>query len=112
MARGIDAAKHERWRQVLQEWRASGRGVRDFCDPHWIAEAQFWWWRRRLAVEVESVPVKSEPAFMPVTIVAPPAPASSAIDIRLNNGHRLRVRAGCDQQLLAQVVAMLEGRPC
>jgi hypothetical protein len=112
MARGIDAAKHERWRRVFREWRASGQSVRGFCGQHEIHESQFWWWRRRLADAVEAAPVKVEPAFVPVTIVEPPASASAAIDIRLTNGHRLRVRSGCDRQLLAEVVAVLEGRPC
>lgn len=109
MARGIDAAKHERWRRVFREWRASGQSVRGFCDQREIHESQFWWWKRRLSGEVES---KAEPAFVPVTIIEPPTPASAAIDIRLVSGHRLRVRAGCDRQLLAEVVAVLEGRPC
>jgi len=112
MARGIDAAKHERWRQIFREWQASGRSVRVFCDQQKISESKFWWWRRRLAVEGETALVKSDPAFLPVTIIEPMASASAAIDIRLTSGHRVRVRAGCDRRLLADVVAMLEGRAC
>jgi transposase len=112
MARGIDAAKHERWGRVLREWDASGLSVRDFCDWRKIPESQFWWWRRRLAGEFETVLAEPGPAFMPVTIVEPPASASAAIDIRLTSGHRLRVRAGCDRKLLTDVIALLEGRPC
>jgi hypothetical protein len=111
MARGIDALKHERWRQVLRQWRASGLNVRDFCARREIPESQFWWWRRRLGDPAESASVKVEPAFVPVTLVEPAA-ASAAIDIRLASGHRLRVRAGCDRQLLAEVVALLEGQSC
>jgi hypothetical protein len=112
MARGIDAAKHERWRRVLREWRASGRSVRGFCAWRKIPESQFWWWRRRLAGAGEALAVKPEPAFLPVTIISPPTSASTAIDVRLPSGHRLRVRGGCDSRLLAEVVAVLEGRPC
>jgi transposase len=111
--RRIDEAKHEHWRQVLQRWKASGLGVRGFCDRHRLAESQFWWWRRRLGESIEMAPVKSEPAFVPITIVeSRRAGTSAAIDIRLTSGHRLRVRAGCDRRLLAEVVALLEGRPC
>jgi hypothetical protein len=109
--RRINQAKHEHWRQVLQRWRASGMSVRGFCGRHKIHESRFWWWKRRLGEQVEAA-AKSEPAFVPVTIVEAPSAASAAIDIRLTNGHRLRVRAGCDRQLLSEVVAVLEGRPC
>ena len=53
-----------------------------------------------------------KPSFLPVTVVNLPVPPPSVIDIRLANGHRLRVRAGCDRQLLADIVAVLEGKPC
>jgi hypothetical protein len=110
--RRIDQVKHEHWRQVLRQWRGSGLSARGFCERQRIPESQFWWWKRRLAGEGEAVPVQSEPAFVPVTIVEPSAPSRPAIDIRLSSGHRLRVRAGCDRQLLAEVVAVLEGRSC
>ena len=109
--RRINEAKHEHWRRLLQQWQASGLGVRAFCDRRKIVESQFWWWKRRLAEQVETAPVEAEADFVPVTIVEPPSPTSE-IDIRLKNGHRLRVRSGCDRQLLSDVVAMLEGRPC
>lgn len=109
--RRIDEAKHERWRRIFQQWRASGLGVRAFCDRRKIVESQFWWWKRRLAGRVETAQVKAGPDFVPVTIVEPPSPTSAAIDIRLSSGHRVRVRAG-DRRLLAEVVALLEGRPC
>jgi hypothetical protein len=52
------------------------------------------------------------PAFVPVTVVEAPVHSNTAIDIRLVSGHRLRVRAGCDRRLLAEVVAVLEGKSC
>jgi len=107
--RRIDEAKHEHWRGVLRQWRASGLKVRRFCEQHRIRESQFWWWRRRLE---ESTTRIGQPAFVPVTLVESRGPASAAIDIRLASGHRLCVRSGCDRQLLAEVVAVLEGRPC
>jgi len=107
--RRINEAKHEHWRGVLRQWRASGLKVRRFCERHRIRESQFWWWRRRLE---ESPASDGQPAFVPVTLVEPCEPARAAIDIRLSSGHRLRVRSGCDRQLLADVVAVLEGQPC
>jgi hypothetical protein len=111
MAR-INEAKHAHWRRVLQQWQSSGLRVRAFCDRRNIPESQFWWWRRRLAEAGGSVEPRSSPAFVPVTIVGAATSPGTAIDIKLANGHRLRVRAECDRRLLADVVAVLEGRPC
>ncbi len=108
--RRIDEAKHEHWRGVLRQWQASGLGIRAFCARHRIREPQFWWWRRRLE---EPAARLEQPAFMPVTLVGAREAGRAAIDIRLKtSGHRLRVRSGCDRQLLAEVVALLEDRPC
>jgi len=105
--RQVNEAKHEYWRGVLRQWQASGLKVRSFCLRERIRESQFWWWRRRLGD-----PAAGKSAFVPVTILEPHGSTSSAIDIRLSSGQRLRVRSGCDRQLLAEVIALLEGRPC
>src|ERR1700734_3996269 len=105
MARGhgrINEAKHARWRRLLRRFQASGLGVRAFCDQQEIPESQFWWWKRRLNEQAGTVAAPDTAAFVPVTIVES-APSPSAIDIKLTNGHRLRVRAGCDRRLLAEV---------
>ena len=105
--RRIDEAKHAHWRGLLRQWRACGLGVRRFCEREGLRESQFWWWKRRLGEQVVKAPKNSEAAFVPVTIVEMPA-----IEIELRSGHKLHVRAGCARQLLSEVVAVLEGRPC
>jgi hypothetical protein len=105
--RRINEAKHAYWRRVLQQWRDSGLGIREFCRQHRHHESQFWFWKRRLGEHVDATP-----NFVPVTVVDAPIARSPFIDIRLISGHRLRVRPGCDRQLLADVVAVLEGKPC
>jgi hypothetical protein len=111
----IDEVKHAYWLQVLVQWRDSKVSVREFCRQHRHRESQFWFWKRRLAAKLDSAAATTrspEPAFLPVTVVKASVPASSAIDIRLTSGQRLRVRPGCDRQLLAEVVALLEGKRC
>jgi hypothetical protein len=109
MAR-VNEAKHARWRELLRQWRASGLSARAFCDRRRVPESQFWWWKRRLGEQVEAG--RPKPAFVPVSIVGAARAPGAAIDIKLTNGHRLRVRAGCDRRLLADVLAALEGKPC
>ena len=108
----IDEAKHAYWLEVLRQWQASDLGIREFCRRHRHHESQFWFWKRRLAHKLDAAPANLKPAFLPVTVVETAAPSAPAIDVRLPSGHRLRVRAGCDRQLLADVVAVLESKPC
>jgi hypothetical protein len=108
----IDELKHAYWLEVLRQWQTSDLSVREFCRQHRHRESQFWFWKRRLVHKLDAIPANPKPAFLPVTIVEAAAPSAPAIDIRLPSGHRLRVRTGCDRQLLADVVALLEGKSC
>ena len=105
------------WRRHLQQQPRSGLSIRQYCFEHDLAKATFYLWRRRLRqrdhLAQADAGQPTTPAFVPVTLIdAPPRSDASAIDIRLSGGQRLRVRAGCDTQLLATVLALLEGRPC
>jgi hypothetical protein len=100
------------WRQHFERQRRSGRTVADYCHDQDLAEAAFYAWRRIVAARDEESEL-SGPAFVPVTVVQPtPAFPPSPIDIHLAQGRRVRVRSGCDRDLLAAVLALLEERPC
>lgn len=107
-----DLKLEQTWRQHLQRQQASGQTARDYCRDHDLAETAFHYWRRTIADRdreaQRSTPV---PAFVPVAVVGPAA-GGSPIDIRLAGGHRVRVRAGCDRELLAAVLGLLGARPC
>jgi hypothetical protein len=93
-----------------------------------LTESAFHFWRREIVRrddeqrETPSAPGEQvdsrlasqsvEPAFVPVTLGVSSSQRHGAIDIRLVSGQRLRVRDGCDRQLLADVIALLEGRSC
>lgn len=118
MGRQRDRKREHRWRQHIERQQRSGRTVRDYCFDHDLAESAFYRWRRIVAERdgeaAPSAPAAAAlPAFVPVAVIdAPPLLASSPIDIRLADGRRVRVRSGCDRELLAAVLALLEGRPC
>ena len=55
------------------------------------------------------------PSFLPVHVVKPtPDVAEGALDVEivLGQGRTVRVRAGFDRQTLADVLTVLEARPC
>jgi hypothetical protein len=109
-----DPKREQLWRQHLARQTGSGLTVREFCASYDLSESAFYFWRRTIAERDRAGRKSSErqPAFVPVTVVGPPVSADVPIDVRLRSGHRLRVRAGCDRRLLADLVALLEGRPC
>jgi hypothetical protein len=115
MPRPRDLKLERTWRQHFQRQRTSGLSIRDYCFEHELVESGFHAWRRIVAErDLEAGLGKpSMPAFVPITVVdAPTGGGDSPIDIRLANGRRVRVRSGCDRDLLATVLALLESRPC
>jgi hypothetical protein len=64
------------------------------------------------------LPSASAPSFLPVQVIASAngrstlAEAAQIVEILLAHGRTLRVRAGFDRQTLADVLTLLEARPC
>ena len=98
-----------RWRAEIAAQARSGQTVRDYCAARGFKTATFYEWRRRLAVPVR-------PAFVPVNVARPPAPArveGTGVELVLASGHRLRLSRGFDQEVLRAAVSALAGlRPC
>lgn len=111
MGRPRDLRLERSWRRHVRRQRRSGLTVADYCQCHELAESAFYLWRRIIA-ERDGKAQAAAPAFVPVTVVNRPAFPGSPIDIHLANGRRVRVRSGCDRDLLAAVLALLEERPC
>ena len=107
MARQHRDLKRERtWRRHIAEQRGSRQTIRAFCDAHRIRETSFYFWRTEIAKRdrESAASPKAAPAFVPVAVIDAPATADAPIDIRLAEGHRVRVRSGCDRSLLADVL--------
>jgi len=116
-----DLNREQIWRRHLDRQQSSGLTVRAYCRANTLRETSFFYWKKEIAKrDREATPsaTPSAPAFVPVAVIGPPADRNeSPIDIRLVEGQRLRVRSGCNLDLLADVLAMLrrsapEGLPC
>ena len=107
MARQQRDLKRERtWRRHLEQHRVSGLTIRAFCAESSLRETSFYFWRQELAKRdrESSAQPNPAPAFVPVAVIDPPAERTeSPIDIRLVEGHRVRIRSGCDRGPLALV---------
>jgi transposase len=118
-----DLKREQIWRRHIERHRASGLTIRAFCSAHSLRETSFYFWRQELARrdrdDAHSAATSAAPPFVPVAVIDATSEhdTDAAIDIRLAEGHRIRIRAGCDRNLLADVLRLLrgrseEGRPC
>jgi transposase-like protein len=124
MPRKTSTEREQFWRRHIDQQRASRLSVRDYCHRHGLQEHSFYSWRRTIGERDrhgEPAPPQplAAPAFLPVAVVDGPTRLhDSPIEIRLVDGRRVRIRAGCDRALLADVLAILhatakpEARPC
>ena len=92
----------QKWRKLVERQRSSGLSVAKFCARHGIAIPSLYAWRRRLA---------AAPVFVEAEVVGTSGPLpAGVVEVRLRGGRRLMVRReGFDRELLAEVVAALEG---
>ena len=120
MSRRPDPEKQRLWLDLVLRWRRSGLSVRAFCGRHRLSQPSFYLWRRTLrqrglladeAGSAESA--MAMPAFVQVAVDPESAfEASPAIELVLPQGCILRVRPRFDPELLRQLLALLQERPC
>lgn len=97
--------------QVLDAWRRSGRSVAAFARRHGLSPRRLLRWRARLEPAVA-------PVFHRVQVVGRehPTPITPSrpepLELELRGGRRIRVPAGFDAELLAELVRTVEGWGC
>jgi len=109
----LPSPAEQRWREIIERQGASGSTAAAFCRENRIAASSFFARKRRLGRSAGA------PTFVEATVAAAPsapsAPSSGrragVIEVRLRGGRRVRVGLGFDPDLLADVVAALEGLP-
>jgi transposase-like protein len=137
--RPCDPQLQRYWEDVMRRWQKSGQEVRAFCRNEGLHESSFYFWRREVAQRKEQrkeqkgqitkkgkavstvkgsvkqrLPQKPQPSFLPVRVVASPEneAAHGGVEIVLVQGRVVRVTPGFDWQTLAEVLSVLEPRPC
>ena len=118
-----DQGREATWRRVVREQGRSGLTVREFCRRSRLPESAFYFWRRELRrrrvrrppsrgrrTAGTGPPDAAAPAFVAVR-VGDPDRAGGRLEIELPGGRRVNVVGCVDRQALADVLAVLEGRP-
>lgn len=79
------AERHKYWQSVIDEQRASGRSIRDFCRERNLGEHSFYWWRRAVRAE--------EPVAFALVETKPAAARVAQFELALASGEVLRIPA-------------------
>jgi transposase-like protein len=112
-----DPGKERFWRRTLNQWRRSGLSIRDFCRWQGLSESSFYFWRRTLDERDRQqlrdqtprfVPLQVLPELEPEPAVSPTEPATSGLELLLDNGRVLRVGNTFDAATLRRLLALLE----
>ena len=116
-----DARKARHWQRTIGEAAQSGMSIREFCRQRRLRESQFYWWQHRLKAGREEGGRGSpsangdrsrigQPSFALVS--DEPGAIDADIELVLNDGRRLRVRQGVEEETLRTVLAALEPSRC
>jgi len=96
-----------RWSRIINEQRAGGLSIAEFCRRRSISPPSFFYWRRRLGpaglarAAAAFVEVKVGPRESGVAV------ADAALELILRGGLRVLVRRGFDDELLRALLAAL-----
>jgi transposase-like protein len=125
-----DVEKEQFWRRIIAGHASSRLSVRGYCAEHGVSEPSFFAWRRELAGRDSESSRSSERARRPTRSraatkqpsaarfaklhIAPSELLSSTarIEIVLPRGVGVLIPRGVCRQTLADVLAVLESRPC
>lgn len=114
-AKHQDMDKKRFWQQTIREAIRSKLSIREFCRQHRLKESQFYWWQRKLngsrnTRRQQRQRINGNASFALVS--NDPGAGDAGIELILQDGRRLRISRGVDEQTLRAVLAAVEPAGC
>jgi transposase len=111
------------WLESVNQWRGSGQSVNGYARTHDLQPSTFAVWASRFRSGVDGKGARkvakdtSASVFLPVRVsdttasreVSPEIPIEGGFEVVLTNGRRVRVAGNFRPQVLAQLIAVVEG---
>lgn len=103
----------DEWKQLIADFEASGLQQKEFVAKHDLSLGTFQYWlykkSKRASVRLAESEGKLRAGFLPVEVVASPAPQARAghLEVALPGGLLLRFPVGTDTVYLAHLLAAL-----
>jgi hypothetical protein len=111
-----DIGKERQWQKTIHEAARSGLSIREFCRRQNLKESQFYWWQRRLNGNRHPRPKQrrdnNENAASFALVSNDPGASEASLELVLQDGRRLRISRGVDEQTLRAVLAAVEPTGC
>lgn len=104
---GARAARREQWRQVIAAAEASEETITGFCRRYGIHPSHYYYWRQRLKEARASPGATGSGEFVLVGTAGMTTAGSTALELVVERGWRLRIGAGVEESLLRRVLAAL-----
>ena len=99
----------EQWAIEVERWRRSGQTAAVYAAAHGLHEGTLAGWAAKLGSR-RTEHKEAQERFLPVRVVPPVRPAKrAALEVVLRNGRRIRIEDGFDRELLARLIAVVEG---
>ena len=112
----LDVEKKRFWQQTIREAIRSKLSIREFCRQRRLRESQFYWWQRRLHGRRRTQGLQQHKtngnAASFALVSNDPGAAEAGIELILQDGRRLRISRGVDEQTLRSVLAAVEPAEC
>ena len=107
-AKQQDMEKRHFWQKTIREAIRSKLSIREFCRQHRLKESQFYWWQRKLNGNrhprgQQRKCIEGNASFALVS--NDPGAGDAGIELILQDGRRLRISRGVDEQTLRAVLA-------
>ncbi len=97
----------ELWVARIEDYRASGERVAEWCKRHQVTPRQLWYWMRKLRKAEQQTPPASKAQWVSLRLDETAAAGASPLLVRVGAA-TIEVRAGFDPSLLAEVVGALK----
>jgi transposase-like protein len=98
--KGTDVEKKLYWQRMVREATRSKLSIREFCRRNQMKESQYYWWQHKL--NGNRHPKRFQKA----------GNMDAGIELILQDGRRLRISKGVDEQTLRSVLAAVETTGC
>ena len=115
-AKQQDVEKKRFWQQTIRDAIRSKLSIREFCRQRRLKESQFYWWQRKLNGNRRRPRGLHRPSMNTNASFAlvsnDPSAGEAGIELILQDGRRLRINKGVDEQTLRAVLAAVEPAGC